>query len=698
MNRILCILLLCLLVLTGIAEGNNPSNNDILIKIDPYTTMFGNAQTIYYESDDGVIHGYQPDLNEINDVATIKKDEEYPFLFDGKMYVFNRKKEYINRLSSEADTLPIPIPITQGLAGGGDGWHLRTIKADKGALYFLYTDEGREVPMLCRFQFKDMTFDIIEIEWLREYVLSGDGEILAIAYTGTQTIAYAVDWQEKPNEVYRLKGQYAGFASGKEGLYAADINGLSFVLLRDGKEQMRVRSPYAAGVVAGHYMQGHYYALGSAGLYRPDFTVNQEPAQVLRVLEGYADEIDMAFMMTHPNVKLEYIPYSTFEGMDFSQALITGVISYDVAQLSNVTPAAENLMAKGYTMDLSQDPFLLKKAKEMYKPIKDFIFRDGKLMLMPKYVDVRGLVEYNEENMQAAGMLSSDLPKTMEEYLDFIIAWREEHGEPESSEDIVPVVGDENIYRMGLLSVVMETYYSYYRRIGQDLDFDTPEFRRLIEKTSGALDAMPVQTEMYGYRFLLEFGGRRVPRTNSIVFPIHEDETPKYTGYIDGYIIDPRSQVKDLALEYVAWRVKGLNALDNLMLYEGQYSAIERADYPANRDFLLREKGTVEEAIGREESEAEKRVLQNRLESLLQQIKYPSDIDKYQITDAEIQFYQTEIIPNLEFPFANITTEYSYANLDTWQLMKRYLDGELDSERFISELNQRQRLRRLENQ
>ena len=141
-----------------------------------------------------------------------------------------------------------------------------------------------------------------------------------------------------------------------------------------------------------------------------------------------------------------------------------------------------------------------------------------------------------------------------------------------------------------------------------------------------------------------------------------------------------------------------LDEVQKMMLFEGEYAALERDDYADYLSRLTGEREALAQAIRESESDAEKRNLQEQLDRVIGRIEHPSDSTRYQYTDAEIAFYQQEIVPNLEIRFTDITTELSHDNADTWQLMRRFVDGELDDERFISAIEQRERLRRLESE
>lgn len=124
---------------------------------------------------------------------------------------------------------------------------------------------------------------------------------------------------------------------------------------------------------------------------------------------------------------------------------------------------------------------------------------------------------------------------------------------------------------------------------------------------------------------------------------------------------------------------------------------MERPDYPNTLERLIENKAALESALLSEGSDVEKRILQKQIDALNDRINNPSDTDRYLMTNDMISFYQQEIIPNIEFPFSDPVTELSSENVETWRMIKRYLDGEMDMERFVMELNQRERLRRMEN-
>lgn len=263
------------------------------------------------------------------------------------------------------------------------------------------------------------------------------GQGLAICEDAGDTLLLDINWQDGTTvDHLRLKWQWAAFASdGAQGvLYAADVGEGAFVQLKDRKEQARVKSAYVNQAEAGVVLNGNYVVMGRLGLHRPDFQSPAAQERVLTVLFGAVDEADIQFMQDHPGVRVEYLRGDAYEGMDFTVALVSGAISYDIGFLSNNTAAGENLMDKGYCMDLSVAPELVHLVDGMYAPFRAFAYHDGQLMMVPQNTRLQGEYVLWEDRMEQAGLTRDQLPDTMKGLLDFLIAWKQERGEPEEGE------------------------------------------------------------------------------------------------------------------------------------------------------------------------------------------------------------------------------------------------------------------------
>ena len=205
--KITCFLLVaCLLLLPLYVSGEDQG---LIVSSASSDAFFGDAQSLYTLDSMGNLLQLLPEEKEV--IANLDTENYSPFLIDGEVYVFDRQEESIAPLNANGQMNAVSVPITRELAGGGEDWSLRSLKADKEALYFLYTDEARETPLLCRYRFMEKAFDKAEIEWLSEYFLTESGEVMAVARGRENTIVYAVDFAGEALPLYKFEGAVGGF-------------------------------------------------------------------------------------------------------------------------------------------------------------------------------------------------------------------------------------------------------------------------------------------------------------------------------------------------------------------------------------------------------------------------------------------------------------------------------------------------------
>ncbi len=667
-----------------------------------YIDMFAGESKIYMLNSEGEIYV----LNEKNEpleepVAIVDMEKEFVYVSGDSLFALQKDTETVKQIYPKNPGIELyKIDIKNSVAKGGDSWYLSRLTMHQRNLYFMFEDFGEK--RFCRYSVKDKNISYLEIPDLSSFFVSNDDTVKAVCTNEDKTVLYSVDWDDGSFEEYlTLKGKWTGFCADGEYIYASNQN--AFVRFKDKKEDKRAESPYSKNIIAAAIVNGKYTVASSFDVYGQDFDAGLADKKTITVLGCAFDAIDLQFMKENPDIEIKSLGYDSYEGLDFATALLTGSIRYDVAKISNSTYSANALMEKGYCMDMSFSEELNALAQKLYDPFKKFSFRGNKLLLIPYNAFVKDLYAINFQNLEEAGLTPEDLPKTLEEYFDFTIKWYSEHDKEDA--ELVPLLYEgsttdnetDNTY-MAILSSVMQTYSTHYRRTGQTLSFDTPEFRELLNKVREVKKLVAVSSETYFPKAMFYYIDYYIPDVSSFSLPLSENENYKYSGEISGYIIDPRTEQAEAAAKYIAYRIKNLPDIMKILLFDGEYKAIERESYGELLASLEDKKTLIEEALENSDNEFEKRDLQQKLEQINEKINNPSDSDKFAITDEQIAFYQKEIIPNLEIAFSDMTNEYSYDNKETWNILKRYVAGGLDDEGFISVIERRQKLKRLEEQ
>ncbi len=404
-----------------------------------------------------------------------------------------------------------------------------------------------------------------------------------------------------------------------------------------------------------------------------------------------ANVIDQQFEAEHPNVVIRYVGSDTYEGMTIYEAIISHLVTIDVCYADN-TSAAEAFLNKGYALDLSQLPSLKTMADAMYEPIRSFAYVNDSLVMIPCNIRLNYVMEYRKAALAEAGLTVEDIPQTFTALLEMMIDWSREYGD---RPEVVPILFDESPHRE-LLLYALNAYITSYKKTGEELTFDTEEFRTLLDQVQEAAQASFVQTEDYNPARLFMQVGRTVPGIHTITFPLRENEMPRFNGNVSGWMIYSGSQHTELAAEYIAYRMSLLSDAENILLYDGQYEPVERDDFQEQMKDWVERRSLLEYQLSVETDEVTKRDLEDQIQKLTEYIENPSDDLRYEITAAEIRFYQQDVIPNMGITYQNQITESSSTGAWAQTLIKQYVNGVINRETLIRELDQRVQMMRME--
>lgn len=401
--------------------------------------------------------------------------------------------------------------------------------------------------------------------------------------------------------------------------------------------------------------------------------------------------IDQRFEAEHPNVVIRYVSSDTYEGMTIYEAILSHLVTIDVCYADN-TSAAEAFLNKGYALDLSQFPSLKNMADAMYEPIRSFAYVNDALVMIPCDIRLNYVMEYREAALAEAGLTADDVPQTFTALLEMMIDWSREYGD---KPEVVPILFDESPHRE-LLLYALNAYITSYKKAGEELAFNTEEFRTLLDQVQEAAQVSFVQTADYNPARLFMQVGRTVPGIHTITFPLQENETPRFNGNVSGWMIYSGSQHAELAAEYIAYRMSLLSDAENILLYDGQYAPVERDDFQEQKESWEQRRSLLEQQLSVETDEVTKHDLEDQIQKVTENIENPSDTLRYAITAAEISFYQQDVIPNMGITYQNQITESSFTGAWAQTLVKQYVNRVINQEAFIRELDQRVQMMRME--
>ena len=202
-------------------------------------------------------------------------------------------------------------------------------------------------------------------------------------------------------------------------------------------------------------------------------------------------EIDAAFLAAHPGVTLAESRMSGSYPQTASEMagkMLTREFDYDVFYVKTDTHLPQEIIDKGYALDLSGSEIIREAVARMHPALQAQAVRDGKIYALPYAASFNPKpMICNPEAWEALGYTEADIPQSFPEFLDFLNAWvaRQRQNPQEeywvfNSMDVT--VYTSSYYTYQLTRLLMENYILQKQFSGEPLTFNEPELLMLLER------------------------------------------------------------------------------------------------------------------------------------------------------------------------------------------------------------------------
>lgn len=289
------------------------------------------------------------------------------------------------------------------------------------------------------------------------------------------------------------------------------------------------------------------------------YVVYQEPIvdtiNTLHLASGFS--VATAFyQLTHPNVRIERCIVDS-GGHKQEDDHFPDVFSCTVETRTALPLYARELM------DLSQSPIISEIVSQYDQKVKEAICEGEKIIGLPWSISLNTL-DYDKEKWESIGL--PDPPKTVDELFELINLWAEKYASQYPDQSLLGNGGFSDL-RYGAWAAVTEAYVNAYASSDAPVNFDTDEYRALIQRI---VDIPDVKYSEWGalFRFFMGF--------DSLFYPFTLlDWKDGYTEYINippltlsneqplrirsdlYYLCIPQdAQAPELALDYVTFLAK----------------------------------------------------------------------------------------------------------------------------------------------
>lgn len=371
--------------------------------------------------------------------------------------------------------------------------------------------------------------------------------------------------------------------------------------------------------------------------------------------------------------------------------------TFDVYRLDTRTSTFKALIEKQYYVPLESDK--TQAFLNLTLPVVHEWFFDHDIpVALPTSMSFPYLFLFNHDIMAELGLTKTELPQNFMELMRFVKEWDDLYADAYPEYHPFYTAGYAYADQNPFIGLMLETYSDYILSNTGMLTYDTALFRELLaavqpytlSKSGTAPDSIsdfPQQHQCLIYC-------RRVDeeklfsihnRSKLPPFSIKAGVEPVVPFYLECSFINPYSTNIDLAQELLALYATNANDTLKCVLSQELAQPVENPTFQKDYDnwVTLREKA---QSCLEEADDDDVRLECEQQISWADALIAKADEYRYDISPEDIAFYWEEMVPHL---FARGATAYESENLQiqTDKLVNRYLDGNLDAEQFISELD-----------
>ncbi|NLO84091.1 MAG: carbohydrate ABC transporter substrate-binding protein [Clostridiales bacterium] len=445
------------------------------------------------------------------------------------------------------------------------------------------------------------------------------------------------------------------------------------------------------------YVDGYLFSYDYYGMTSRKLDHDNLKDGALVIFGDGGSEPHKTFSKNYPDIPVD-LSSSNSTDLDFlTQAMISENQMLDVLVLNLSNYPVDKLMEKGYCLDLSGYPEITSRIETMDSQLLDTMIVDGKLYGVPVGLYATSFA-VNMKTLDELELTMDDMPTSVLELLDFVVNWTQDYGDEHPDIELFEFTLMKDIFFSNILS----QYNIYMRQKGEQLSYDTPEFRQIMDafeqidfrEFSGGDDA----DFSWGHESLFLMS-HSVANFQTFASPDGSNQRiePMPLSLLGGddrlidaavtvMVINPKTKRLEQSLTYLT------NYLDNLFIYAEHITLftdhndpVETQDYQANfkvySDLLADTKQRLTSATQEYHAmlKADIEMYENDL-ALLEE-------NRYEVTAQEILTYRESIAPLLCIQ----QYQANYGNLFT-----KYMDGTSTVDEMIKDADARLRMMELE--
>ncbi len=376
-------------------------------------------------------------------------------------------------------------------------------------------------------------------------------------------------------------------------------------------------------------------------------------------------------------------------------ALITRDENYDIMVINTEYIDAKRIIEKGYALALSGEENVKNTVENMYDFTKPWTTFEGEIYALP--VDI---VNYEPYCVQSLfDKLNLKIPTTWEALATLVNDWPNQSDEVKNTYSVGMWA---NNYKQWFLRIFMNSYIAYYEAKGEQLTFDTEEFRYLMAFLDTLTEENDFPEDDYTSEELepiidqMNYGINRYMHVNPLLSCPIKGEV-HHGAYLKLAIINPNGKNIEACKTFLNYLAAHLGDDMDLFLVNKEHAPVLSEDYKANRAKWEKEKAEIEKQIQVCEDK-DRYTLNRKLEEHLDAEK-SIELQKYDISPELIEAYQALKDKIVILAPSILSEEDNFSHkIYSFEFEQRFLLGDLDTEGFIKEWENVLQMMILENE
>lgn len=445
-------------------------------------------------------------------------------------------------------------------------------------------------------------------------------------------------------------------------------------------------------------------------------------------LEGYsvlrmAGLVDDGQILTRILMEMDKVVIRSVDNVQYNQIseeqlaamFLTRNVPVDIMVINSNSFDVEKLIKKGYLADLSSSAKIMGYMKSLAPNLSKSFYDGKKAYVLPVSLMAFPISAY----LKPLSQIGEDLPKTLQEYIDLAIRWAQELGE--KNPEYIFITDSGNLKRT-LISQIIERYTANLLGAGEELTFDTPVFRSLMQKVLSAdfgdygreidwesPEEVAMMEEMWHNRPLFESGMGFEPQYGIMANRSSEEEGSYQTlflpleegkpAYVEASmnllaVMEP-SENKEVAIQFLEHYLDKMDPLVRSSLDFSMTAPIPNPNYESelknSENSLKRYQEQIEKTQGAEKSNLE--------ESLRYMQTYHENLKKHgQFRATEEELREMHEIISRFFLFSGLGNAQRKTYWDEYDLVDQMTNGLISLDQFVKQMDDKMRLVRMEYQ